>query len=225
MKKIRPWRRKGSNKKCEMCSREFYVPRLVNKIGKGRFCSKKCWYQSRKKEIIRTCLNCEKNFITYPSRLKQSPTKYCSAKCHYKHRIGKFIGENATYWKGGPHKCKYCKKELGYKGYVCKNCHTKYLIKRGKDSSFWRGGITPIHLRIRESAKYKAWRKTVYKRDDFTCVWCGYKGDKLQADHIKPFAFFPELRFEVNNGRTLCVECHKKTDTYGKNKFTSLHQL
>jgi 5-methylcytosine-specific restriction endonuclease McrA len=37
----------------------------------------------------------------------------------------------------------------------------------------------------------------------------------LQADHIKPFAHHPELRFDVNNGRTLCVPCHRKTDTYG----------
>ena len=39
-------------------------------------------------------------------------------------------------------------------------------------------------------------------------------GGKLNADHIKPFSLFPELRFDLNNGRTLCVECHKKTDTY-----------
>lgn len=31
----------------------------------------------------------------------------------------------------------------------------------------------------------------------------------LQADHIKPFAF------AIDNGRTLCVACHKTTDTFG----------
>ncbi len=68
---------------------------------------------------------------------------------------------------------------------------------------------------IRQSARYKAFRLLVLKRDNFTCQWCGIKGGYLEVDHIKPFAYFPELRFELSNARVLCPNCHRKTDTYG----------
>lgn len=88
---------------------------------------------------------------------------------------------------------------------------------RGKKNPNWQGGITPINESIRKSAQYKLWRRAVYERDGYRCVFCGVigTGNNLHADHIKPFALFPELRFAIDNGRTLCVDCHKKTDTYG----------
>lgn len=46
-------------------------------------------------------------------------------------------------------------------------------------------------------------------------VWAGI-GVAYEADHIKPFAYFPELRLDVNNGQTLCKDCHKKTPTWGE---------
>ena len=85
----------------------------------------------------------------------------------------------------------------------------------GAKCNFWKGGITPINKKTRTSLAYKLWRESVYKRDNYTCIWCGdNKGGNLEADHIKPFALFPELRFVVDNGRTLCASCHRKTDTY-----------
>lgn len=87
---------------------------------------------------------------------------------------------------------------------------------RGSKNHFWKGGITPIHLIIRRSLNYRLWRKSVFERDNYACIWCGQRGGKLNADHIKPFSLFPELRFAIDNGRTLCVDCHKKTDTYGE---------
>ena len=86
----------------------------------------------------------------------------------------------------------------------------------GPNNHFWKGGISPINERIRKTAEYKLWREAVFRRDDFECIWGGKEhGHILHADHIKPFALFPELRFAIDNGRTLCEDCHKKTDTYG----------
>lgn len=79
----------------------------------------------------------------------------------------------------------------------------------------WKGGIISINEKIRKSLEYKLWRRAVFERDKYTCVWCKQKGGNLNADHIKPFALFPELRFALDNGRTLCIECHKRTDTWG----------
>ena len=86
---------------------------------------------------------------------------------------------------------------------------------RGRTHGNWKGGVTPITFKIRNSLKYKEWRLKIFERDKYTCVCCGKIGGMLNADHIKPFSLFPELRFKLSNGRTLCVPCHKKTDTYG----------
>ena len=87
----------------------------------------------------------------------------------------------------------------------------------GENNHLWKGGITPINKKIRMSLEYKLWRTAVFKRDNFICIWCGSK-EKIQADHIKRFADFPELRFAIDNGRTLCEPCHRTTDTWGARK-------
>lgn len=91
---------------------------------------------------------------------------------------------------------------------------SKAQLARREQNHLWKGGITAENKRLRNRLEYKLWRDTVYKRDDYTCQFCGVRGVALHADHIKPFAYFPELRFEISNGRTLCVPCHKTTDSY-----------
>jgi len=88
--------------------------------------------------------------------------------------------------------------------------------KRGSANHFWKGGISSQNVKERMSLKYKIWREEVFKRDNYTCVTCGKIGGRLNADHINRFADYPELRYELSNGRTLCEKCHKKTVTFGR---------
>lgn len=81
---------------------------------------------------------------------------------------------------------------------------------QGKYNNHWKGGITPLNQKIRHSSQYVEWRKKVFNRDNFICQICGSRGGKLEAHHIKPFSLFPELRFDINNGATMCKTCHHK---------------
>lgn len=121
------------------------------------------------------------------------------------------------YWKGKKFSIEYRKKlSEAHKGQIPSHAGKKRPNLSGENHWNWKGGINPENIRIRRSLEYKLWRESVFKRDNFTCVWCGQRGGTLNADHIKPFALFPELRFAIDNGRTLCVPCHYKT--YAKRK-------
>lgn len=60
----------------------------------------------------------------------------------------------------------------------------------------------------RNMPEYIAWRKAVFSRDNFTCQRCGVHGGKLEAHHIQSWASHPEGRFDIENGMTLCADCH-----------------
>lgn len=63
--------------------------------------------------------------------------------------------------------------------------------------------------RKRNNYTYRKWRECVLSRDKYTCTLCGNTGIPLNAHHIKPWAKYKDLRFDVSNGVTLCVKCHK----------------
>jgi len=75
----------------------------------------------------------------------------------------------------------------------------------------WRGGKSGEAKRARLSKRWRDWRSRVFERDDWTCRLCGGRGGNLEPHHIRRFADFPSLRFDLANGITLCRDCHAKT--------------
>lgn len=166
---------------------------------------------------IKNCKLCTKEFKKHPSDSKKywKIKTYCSTKCsNIANR------RNADKLIGIPRPIEVVEKmkaTMFKKGQTPFNKGKPMLHRRGEKHHNWKGGISKTNSRrhIMMTLEYKLWRRGVFERDDWTCIWCGLRGDVLHADHIKPWALFPELRFALDNGRTLCVECHKTTDTYG----------
>jgi len=165
-------------------------------------------FVSQKIEIIKCACGCGKELNKFDNRnRKRQYLPY-----HYKSYI---LGN-----------LKYLPSHRGYKHTL----ETRIQIsqnRKGKTAKeknpAWRGGLSSKNKsernRLMDTFEYKEWRKKVFEKDNYTCQSCGQKGGKLNADHIKPWALYPELRFNIFNGRVLCEDCHKKMPTYGLKVF------
>jgi hypothetical protein len=105
------------------------------------------------------------------------------------------------------------KHSLGTKNKIA-NTLKELGLNKGEKSQWWKGGRTKSNIDIRRSFDMRLWRRNVFHRDNFTCQKCGVRGVYIEAHHVKSFANFPELRFELSNGITVCLKCHKKIDRH-----------
>ena len=217
------------NATCEKCGKGRY--RVFNLCECGEwfhpqradqpYCSKECGYKYKKNDgkkgkhyphlqraRIGICPICNKEFRAV-NDYKDRKQIYCSKYCW---------SIRATIINH----CKYCDKEIRttkarnkvYCNNECRNLHYRETQK-GEASHFWKGGKTKESKIRKTNAEYKEWRMKVFERDNFTCQMCGEKSRTLEAHHIKEQCNYPELIYDVDNGLTLCHECHKKTDNYG----------
>lgn len=201
---------------CLTCCKEF---KYYTSQNAGKYCSIQCSKVSRIRweNISRAIKN-----INQPQRFKIGHKTNLGRKHEYETRLRNSIsksgdrnpmfgvsGINSPRWKGGKPKCDCGKVLSAYKSKCCARCNLENKNWIGKNHPNWRGGITPVNTKIRNSLKYKRWRARVFRRDRYTCQICFSVGGALEADHIKQFAYFPKLRFKLSNGRTLCKDCHK----------------
>ena len=154
--------------------------------------------------VEKTCKTCKKKFIVIAARAKTA--KFCNRECanvyfrsdEFKEVMNKIADKNPNSF---------------VKGQRSRNKGVKATWIEGEKNPRWKGGVTPENCKIRHSLEMRAWREAVFKRDDYTCQHCEERGVKLHAHHIKFFSTHPELRTEVTNGLTLCVDCHNKVHT------------
>lgn len=107
---------------------------------------------------------------------------------------------------------------LGTKRSLSFRQHLSEYWKDNPNHNHWIDGKgaerSTLRAKDMQRLEYRLWREEVFKRDRYACVWCGGGSGKLEADHIRPYSLFPELGYEVSNGRTLCKTCHAKTPSY-----------
>lgn len=107
--------------------------------------------------------------------------------------------------------CNICEKPFVAEAYYVKIGRKKYCSKQclGIANGLRRlGKGTKLKQNTLDRSKFGRIRHLIYERDDYTCQICNKRGGNLHVDHIKKFADNPELRFEANNCRTVCVPCH-----------------
>lgn len=122
-----------------------------------------------------------------------------------------------------------------------KRYHLKHIKKYpslcGSNNHFWRGGTNTFKHKLMHIAEYELWKRSIYERDNYTCQHCNrskkqYDDIKLHTHHIISLksiindyqlqdiegALSCNILWDISNGITLCIECHSKTESYGRKK-------
>jgi 5-methylcytosine-specific restriction endonuclease McrA len=177
--------------KCERCGTPYQT---ANR--RQRYCSRECSGEARRDatRTMATCAHCGGTFRRSPSDIdpRRGRGVYCSMSCSTAARRRKVA-------------------------VTCPICGTGYEVNaprwargQGRTCSKRCMGVAARrdHHNARNGWRYAAWRTDVFRRDNYTCRRCGQRGGNLDAHHVKPFAAFPTLRYDVANGLTLCEACH-----------------
>jgi 5-methylcytosine-specific restriction endonuclease McrA len=143
---------------------------------------------NKKEHIKKICLTCGKEFNVKPSLDKSI---YCSRACVLKGKPSRNLGKKAS----DETRLKQRMAKLGNGG------STHWNYKHGKSKE-----INKHYC----SSDYKNWRRSVFIRDEYTCKHCGESHVHIHAHHIVPLVEDISKIYDINNGMTLCVNCHSE---------------
>jgi hypothetical protein len=223
-----------NSKKCSYCGKNIRVDKSKQNRNNNNFCSRECFGKWESENLIgkmasnyknallyKICSICNKEFTTYIET-----QICCSLECGNKHKKNTKIlicancnneferTVSEIYWgnKRGNENV-FCSAKCKREYHIGEN-HPSYIENRTK--------LKDQNKSIRWSTEMKVWRKEIYARDNYSCQMCGNKSGinnvvVLNAHHIERFIDNKDMRFNIENGITLCETCHKLT--YGKEKY------
>ena len=185
----------------------------------SKYCSYQCYWKSKigkpaynKSKLKVYCQWCKKEFDTCPSKIKFGGGKYCSIRCRILGLTGKpNKRKKVTVIK----ECPVCKQEFrcySQQKFCSNACKYKWRKENwvGKNSPAWKGDKCKKRDE-RNDSLYHWWSSKIKKRDNNKCRinnqdCSGY----CEVHHILPWRDYPELRYEINNGITLCQAHHPR---------------
>lgn len=161
------------------------------------------------------CKQCGSEVLVIPARAKTF--KFCSIGCKADwQRLQR--GEDNPKWQDLPRRkeCQYCGETFSQKPTEAISTFTKrkFCSKPCADVGGFRykgethPNYRPDAIRTNRGNDHAKWASAVISRDHATCQRCGAMDKELHAHHIKPWRQYPDLRFDVDNGQTLCCSCH-----------------
>ena len=214
---------------CQICGKEYKTQRKEQ-----LYCSNECASKVRVTKLEIRCDYCNKKYDIKKSQYNRSEHHFCSKECMGKWQSENLNKENSPLFTSIKHNCDYCGKEFYIpkreyekktNHFCSKECMGEWRKGRfcGENSSRWNPNITNEERELgRHISGIDEWRKSVYERDNYTCQCCGDdKGGNLNAHHLNGYNWDKEHRTDVDNGITLCEECHKKFHKiYGKGNNT-----
>ena len=199
---------------CGFCKKIFLVP--LRRKNLAQFCSRHCHDDSRRGVPLTEEHKAKlRGFIPHNKGVPMSEEQKKKVSESKKGNSPSLTGNNNGMWKGTktPVLCKACGKTFWEwpprnkkRKYCSVECSQK--TERGSLCHLWKGGHSKGYKTGYWTKEYKDWRTVVFERDNYTCQECNASGIYLEAHHIKGFTKYPEYRFDVSNGRTLCRPCH-----------------
>lgn len=215
-KNCRNSERKNHKLICEQCKCEYKSAKP-----KSKFCGAKCSGLSRRSRFEKKCSFCGE-IREFPNHKKKFKFLYCNQNCRGNHlrdlmkaesnpnfnKVGRKCDGCGEYFKVQPYKVK------SQKYIFCTNdCYKANVGKyfSGENNPNYNPSLTKEERILgRNYTEYGIWRNEVFKRDEFTCQHCGdCSGGNLEAHHIDGYGWCEEKRLDINNGITLCKDCHK----------------
>lgn len=222
-------------------SKRFYCSNACKAVGVGIHQSGKNNPNYKGANTIVRCSNCNAEIKTLNCTLKNSDGSlkknfYCSLDCKAEHQQELLKGENNPKWRGGNVECacancgsvmrlRQYRLKIGQKHYYCsQECkaeHQQAILLGENNPNYLHGLSDEYRERYRIIEGYNTWRREVYGRDKYTCQVCNDdRGGNLNAHHLNSYDWDVDNRANVDNGITLCEDCHKEFHSkYGTGKI------